>query len=56
MSGNGENTKEITFPVSVEWYQENIIEMAKEMRSEDYLFKIYHYILAKYRREKEAGN
>lgn len=29
-----------------------IIKMILSMRNEDYLFKIYHYILAKYRREK----
>lgn len=29
-----------------------IIKMVLSMRNEDYLFKIYHYILAKYRREK----
>lgn len=29
-----------------------IIKMILSMRNEDYLFKIYHYILSKYRREK----
>lgn len=29
-----------------------IIKMVLGMHSEDYLFKTYHYILAKYRREK----
>lgn len=29
-----------------------IIKMVLSMRNEDYLFKTYHYILAKYRREK----
>lgn len=33
-------------------YKDEIIEMILSMQNEDYLFKIYHYILAKYRREK----
>ena len=34
-------------------YKEKIIEMVKEIECEDYLFKIYHYILVKYRKYKE---
>lgn len=33
-------------------YKHLILKMVLAMRDEDYLFKIYHYILAKYRREK----
>lgn len=33
-------------------YKMLIIKMLLEMKNEDYLFKIYHYILAKYRREE----
>lgn len=36
-----------------------IIEMVEKMENQDYIFKIYHYILAKYRREKnekKTGN
>lgn len=34
-------------------YKKMIIEMLEEIDNEDYLFKIYHYVLAKYRREEE---
>lgn len=34
-------------------YKEKIIEMVNEIDCEDYLFKIYHYILVKYRKYKE---
>lgn len=34
-------------------YKEKIIEMVNEIECEDYLFKIYHYILVKYRKYKE---
>jgi len=34
-------------------YKEKIIELVKKMENSDYLFKIYHYILAKYRREQK---
>lgn len=34
-------------------YKEKIIEMINEIDCEDYLFKIYHYILVKYRKYKE---
>lgn len=40
-----------------EYYKEKIVEMVDEIENLNYLFKIYHYILAKYRREfkeKEA--
>lgn len=33
-------------------YKHLILKMVLAMRDEDYLFKIYHYILAKYRREE----
>lgn len=35
-----------------EGYREKSINMVDRMGNEDYLFKIYHYILAKYRRDK----
>lgn len=37
---------------NIEYYKNRIIDMVSEIGSEDYIFKIYHYILAKYRREK----
>lgn len=33
-------------------YKVLIIKMLLEMKNEDYIFKTYHYLLAKYRREK----
>lgn len=33
-------------------YKALIIKMLFEMKNEDYIFKTYHYLLAKYRREK----
>lgn len=33
-------------------YKHLILKMVLAMCDEDYLFKIYHYILAKYRREE----
>lgn len=33
-------------------YKMLIIKMLLEMENEDYLFKIYHYLLPKYRKEK----
>lgn len=33
-----------------------IIKMVLSMHNEDYLFKTYHYILAKYRREKGGAS
>lgn len=32
-------------------YKQEIIEMLNKINNQDYLFKIYHYILAKYRRD-----
>lgn len=40
-----------------EEYKRKIIELVEKIENPEYLFKIYHYILAKYRRvqkEKEA--
>lgn len=38
-------------------YKHLILKMVLAMRDEDYLFKIYHYILAKYRKEEhKAGH
>lgn len=34
-------------------YKQEIIKMINEMENQDFIFKIYHYILAKYRRSKE---
>lgn len=34
-------------------YKELIVQMILAMENEDYLFKIYHYVLVPYRREKE---
>lgn len=39
----------------IETYREQIIEMVKKMENLDFLFKIYHYILPKYKKE-EAGD
>ena len=33
-------------------YKRAIIQMIEQMDNADYLFKAYHYLLAKYRREK----
>ncbi len=38
-----------------EFYRERIIEMVEKMENLDFLFKIYHYILPKYKKE-EAGD
>lgn len=35
-------------------YKEKIIEMVNEMENIDFLFKIYHYIIPKYKKEKGA--
>lgn len=35
-----------------EEYRRKISEMVEQIENEDYLFKIYHYILAKFRRDK----
>ncbi len=37
----------------IKWYREKIVDMVESIENEDYLFKIYHYILAKHRRYKE---
>lgn len=40
-------------------YKKQIINMVEKIENLDYLFKIYHYILAKYRKEvrsKESGD
>lgn len=43
-----------------DYYREKIVEMVGEINNQDCLFKIYHYILAKYRRDckekEEKGN
>lgn len=36
-------------------YKKMAVEMIQSMDSEDYLFKIYHYVQSKYEREKENG-
>lgn len=35
--------------------KESIINMVTRMNNQDYLFKIYHYAFAKYRRDKEQA-
>lgn len=37
-------------------YKALIIKMLLEMKNEDYIFKTYHYLLAKYRREKGGAS
>ena len=37
-----------------EYYKRKIIEMINEMDNIDYLFKVYHYIIPKYKKEKGA--
>lgn len=34
------------------YYREQIIEMVNKMENLDFLFKIYHYILPKYKKEE----
>lgn len=45
---------------SIQIYKNEIIEILNKIDNVEYLFKIYHYILAKYRREiankKGTGN
>lgn len=36
-------------------YKHLILKMVLAMRDEDYLFKIYYYILAKYRKEEHRA-
>lgn len=38
-----------------EEYKRKILKMVEKMENEDFIFKIYHYIVPKYRKEKEAG-
>lgn len=33
-------------------YRKQIVEMVEKIENQDYLFKIFHYTLAKYRRER----
>ncbi|MCX4361434.1 MAG: hypothetical protein OSJ23_09340 [Mucispirillum schaedleri] len=35
-------------------YKMLIIKMLLEMKNEDYICKVYHYLLPKYRREKDG--
>lgn len=35
------------------YYRKRIIELVEGIENQEYLFKIYHYILAKYRREQK---
>ena len=37
-----------------EYYKQKIIEMINGMDNIDYLFKVYHYIIPKYKKEKGA--
>lgn len=39
--------------IDVQKYREKIVKMVNEIENDDYIFKIYHYILAKYRRSKK---
>lgn len=34
-----------------EAYRKKIVKMVKEIENKNYLFKIYHYVLAKHRRD-----
>ena len=36
-----------------EYYKQKIIEMINEMDNIDYLFKVYHYIIPKYKKENK---
>ena len=47
------NNRDNLNTVTKEEYREKIMEMVNGIENIDYLFKIYHYIIAKYRREKE---
>lgn len=35
-------------------YKNKIIEMVSRLENEDYIFKIYHYVIVKYRKEQEG--
>jgi NOL1/NOP2/fmu family ribosome biogenesis protein len=37
---------------SKEFYEGEIIRMIKEMNNYEYIVKIYHYVLAKYKRKE----
>lgn len=39
-----------------EEYRREIVRMINEIKNKEFLFKIYHYIIPKYKKEKEAGN
>lgn len=39
-----------------EEYRQKIIEMIEHMTNEEFLFKIYHYILPKYKKEKGSDD
>ncbi len=49
----GEIESEKTNDEYINETQRLIIEMVSEIKNEEYLFKIYHYTLAKYRRDKK---
>lgn len=53
MKNQKQNNENICSWGGVNWYREKIVEMIESIENEDYLFKIYHYILAKYRRDKK---
>lgn len=36
-----------------DYYRQQIISLIDKIENTEYLFKIYHYVLAKYRRENE---
>ncbi|MDE6882567.1 MAG: hypothetical protein K2P48_05550 [Lachnospiraceae bacterium] len=36
-------------------YKHLILKMVLDMRDEDYIFRIYHFILAKYRKEEHKA-
>lgn len=36
-----------------DYYKQQIISLLDKIENTEYLFKIYHYVLAKYRRENE---
>lgn len=36
-------------------YKTELISMIQEMENEDFLFKIFHYAIVKYRKEKEKA-
>lgn len=38
---------------NINFYKRKITELVEKIETPEYLFKIYHYILAKYRREQK---